>query len=194
MLAEGFGFSQRLVTSTAERMGWADNLPRPVAIPEDDSVPPSVRALFELSPTFLPTRGWPEGTRVERPPDTTWRLQVITDNRPDDQRAPETTADPLPADVTADDLTGNLMSTYAAILTRHSTLLNRMRHTRTVVYANNLGLVRFEGTGETLVAIQELYTDLTSLSGKPYLAALHRVPLHVFDEDRPALRVGPTLG
>jgi hypothetical protein len=148
-----------------------------------------VRASLEITPTVVSTLGWPEGTRLERQPDFTWRFQIINDQRPDGERPPEVKPDLLESEFDPREIA----QSYHAIARRHATMLDDQRHSRTVVYNNNLGLVYFEGTGEALEAIQDLYTDGGSFLKKPFVVARHRISLHVFGEERPRLSFDPSF-
>ena len=75
------------------------------------------------------------------------------------------------------------------MLVRHAKQLTQMLNSRQILFANNVGRVRFEKEGETLVAIQELYTAFPFVGAetleKPALFTLHKVPLSSPSEKKP---------
>ena len=62
-----------------------------------------------------------------------------------------------------------------------------MRFSRGVVYQSNLGLVSFEIQGTDLFAIHDLYTHRPARD-EVVLLNHHRVPLQLFDDQRPLLQ------
>jgi hypothetical protein len=181
----GFGF-EILNPMPVERLGWHSDQPSPVIVPDGVELAPPVAASLQFTPLVIPSRGWPAGTRLAGQPDFTWRLLLARDERPEAQRPDEThPEDPLPAEFDPQDLKGS----YAAIAKRHAANRDSLRHSRGIVYHNNLGEVYFERQDGGLVAVQDLLTDTldADILAKPFVVARYRVPLDVFDEARPHL-------
>jgi hypothetical protein len=82
---------------------------------------------------------------------------------------------------------GEIADSYRRIAKRHASLLDDvLRSSRTVLYAANLGLVRFERPEDgPLTAIHELF------AGQDAPAVVHRAPLEVFGEPPPRLVFRP---
>lgn len=191
-LARGLGFLYPMVDLTpAERLGWQKNDPPPLSLPDGTRLAPPVRARLKEEPLFLPTRRWPVGTKRGALPDAAWRMDLVRDERPEAERAQEASFASLPAIPEFDaSSTDAIRGSYRQIAARHAGLASKLRFTRGVIYQSNLGLVRFEKDGETLVAFHDLYSHQP---GKHQAVRLnvYRVPLQVFDEERPMFRFEP---
>jgi hypothetical protein len=180
MLATGYGAAPRLYNLPfIERLTWDETAPPPLDVPEDAQLPPSVRESLRSSPVLVNPRGWPEGTRADRRPDTAWRFSLLIDQRPDADRPPQAAPAPIASEFDPRDIP----TSYANIARRHASLLDdTLRHSRSVLYTPNLGLVRFEQEGGgPLTAIQELF------AGQDKPATVHRAPLDVAGEAPPRL-------
>jgi len=183
-LARLMGFAFSLIDLTPiERMIWEEHFPAPLALPEGARVPPPVRGRLSSDPVFLPAGNWPPGTNAKKQPDFAWRIDLVRDERPDSQREdfvrPSGTTPVFdPADIPA---------SYHAVATRHADQLSRVRFTRGVIYQSNLGVVRFERSGEDLVACHDLYTHKPG-KHEPVLVNIYRVPLRLFSDQRPQLK------
>ena len=142
---------------------------------------------------MIPATGWPEGTAEARPPDWAWRAHVLLDERADAERPEPARPAPLPAGTDASTLEG-----YRQVAARHVKQFRRMKHGRQIMFANNLGVIRFEVAGrngkKTLDVIQELYAAHIEAPNpaKPELYTLHRFPLAALagaklDEEKPSI-------
>jgi hypothetical protein len=158
---------------------WRD----PVDPPLDPPRPPGrgLRRRLRRRPVLLPTGGWPGGTRVTTPPDAAWRLQLLTDRRPDAARPEPVRAEALPAEFDqADPLHG--VHGYAALARRHSTAVRRHANTRRIAIYNKVARLTFRHDGTRLVARSELVAvDHHHASAAPPEAfTVHEL---VYDED-----------
>ena len=73
-----------------ERLGWNTNGSDLVQIPPGALPRPALRDRLRNKPLLLPTEGWPEGTNEnpQKPPDWTWRMDIVRDERTESQRCP----------------------------------------------------------------------------------------------------------
>ena len=105
---------------------------------------------------LIPTVGWPAGTKIkaQTPPDWSWRMAVLRDQKLDKDRPAAVRPLPLAADVPEklDD------AAHRKLAVRHADLFDKMRGGRQIVINNHLALVHFKTEGGILHAIQELFT------------------------------------
>jgi len=133
----------------AARLAW--NGPSPIAVPAAAFLSPGRRSRLLRSPSLLPAAGWPPDTAfpAARPPDFSWRLALVRDERPDDKRPPgleqPTLADDLVVDDAAPVADDELLDGYRALARRHQRMaLTRFEYLRQVVFQTNIGLVRLK--------------------------------------------------
>lgn len=183
-----FANAQKIIRADigTERLGWDVRNPEPLTFPENVEIASSLLSRLRHEPVLIPGEGWPDNTMINRPPDFQWRAKELRDQRPDDQRPEAAKLDPL--NETNTDITPNL-DAYRKVLVRHAKQLTQMLNSRQILFANNVGRVRFEKDGETVVAIQELYTAFPFVGAetleKPALFTLHKVPLSSPSEKKP---------
>lgn len=128
----------------AERLAWKDGAK--VTVPDGQPIAPARRARMKATPSLLPAATWPAGTTVDEDPDWRWRLRQLRDERPAAERPGE---DPLPLSSPFDD--GDPVASYRAVAQRHQQAAAvHLDHTRTVVFAPNVGLVDVTGADDTL--------------------------------------------
>ncbi len=116
-----------------ERIAWKKAAP--IQLPQGEPVPLARLVRMKREPALLVSEGWPAGTTVpdDKPPDWTWRLTLVRDERPNDAlptalrqpflppEAELSLLDPLPA--------------YRALATRHATAaMTHFDHLRTIVF------------------------------------------------------------
>jgi len=126
---------------------------------------------------LLPAFGWPEGTAVKpaTPPDWSWRIKVLLDQRPEfngppyepDKERPEA-AKPASAGTDISTQATQIPSfrdtfadAYRRLVSRHHRSFDIMRNGRQIAMGNNLGLIHFKNikdaqNQDVLHAIQEL--------------------------------------
>jgi hypothetical protein len=188
-----FATGQRLIRANigAARLGWKVRNPTPLTLPANAEVASSLLSRLRHEPIHIPGEGWPSGTSTNRPPDFQWRAHVLRDVRADGERPDAAKVDPLNAANT--DVTPNLEG-YRQVVVRHAKQLSQLLNSRQILFANNIGLVRFETEGQTPeektpIAIQELYTTFpfsgaeTLEKASPF--TVHRVPLSSRAEKTP---------
>jgi hypothetical protein len=103
----------------------------------------------------IPTEGWPPGTTIAISPEWAWRMSLIKDNRPDDSSPGARPSDGQIGAISPDLNPGDPEAGYVAVLKRGEKQL-KAKIARAVVFASNLGLVNFTGTGATLKVIHSL--------------------------------------
>jgi hypothetical protein len=134
----------------ASRLGWDDplDLRGRLNVP-GGAVPRWLRALLRRVPTVIPTEGWPAGTTISVDPEWAWRMSLVKDPRPDDSSPRARPADGQIGAISRDLNPADPEPGYVAVLQRGEKQL-KTKIARAVVYASNLGLVTFSGTGDTL--------------------------------------------
>ncbi len=183
-----FATAQRIIRADigTERLGWNVANPIPLDLPEDEEIASSLLSRLKHEPIFIPGEGWPGGTRINRSPDFQWRAKALRDERGEQERPDDAKVEPFNA--ANSDVTPNLDG-YRSVMVRHAKQLTQLLNSRQILFANNLGRVRFEGQGDSLVAIQELYTTFPFVGAetleKPALFTLHKVPLNSPSEKKP---------
>ena len=183
-----FATAQRIIRANigAERLGWNVGLPTPLTFPPNVEISSSLLSRLRHEPILIPGEGWPAGTRRNRPPDFQWRAKVLRDERPDGARPSAAQVERLnPANT---DITPNLDG-YRSVMVRHAKQLTQLLNSRQMLFANNVGRIRFENENETIVALQELYTSFPFTGAetleKPALFTLHRVAMSNPTEEKP---------
>lgn len=138
------------------RLGWDKPNPEPVNVP-DSAVPYFHRVRLDQTPVLLATRGWPSGSKITRSPDWAWELNIVKDHRPDDDspnaRPPVIQPDPITPDVAP----GDAIEGYLRTAHRYSTIFKKTAP-RSVLFAANIGLVRFERKAGDLSVRHSLYS------------------------------------
>ena len=160
----------------AERLGW--NAKADVLNEKAAEAAPALRSRLEETPMLLPAFGWPEGTAVKpaTPPDWSWRIKVLLDQRPEfngppyepakerpEAAKPSSAGSDIPAQPAPNpDFRGTFADPYRRLISRHHRSFDIMRNGRQIVMGNNLGLIHFKNikkdaqSQEVLHAIQEL--------------------------------------
>lgn len=171
--------AQRLIRAeiNAERLGW--NTKADVLNDKAKQAVPALRSRLEEEPMLLPAYGWPEGTAVKAatPPDWSWRIKVLLDERPEfngqpyepDKERPEAAKPPsagidiVSTPVPNPSFRNNFADAYRRLVARHHRSFDIMRNGRQLCVGNNLGLIHFKllkdaQNQDILHAIQELHT------------------------------------
>jgi hypothetical protein len=184
-----FANAQRIIRSDigTERLGWNVGLPTPLTFPPNAEISSALLSRLRHEPVLIPGEdAWPPGTAPNRQPDFQWRAKILRDERADAQRPDPAKVDPLNPGNT--DITPNL-DAYRQVVVRHAKQLSGMVNSRQILFANNLGLVRFEIENDAPVAVQELYTSFPFVGAetleKPAPFTLHRVRLSSPAEKKP---------
>jgi hypothetical protein len=179
------GFAQQMVRANLgiDRIAWqqpADDLILfPVGVTGQDLVP-VMRSKLQSVPVLLPTWGWPDhndprdpatnkpekASRINpaKPPDWTWRVQPLLDQRADADRPAGIRLLPLDESTVDTQLSSpdTVLDGYRAIAARHQHALNRLRNARQILFRANVGRVRFRTNDDgTLDAIHEVYTTFS---------------------------------
>lgn len=197
MAGQSFAFMQHLIRANigAERVAWKKKDPEPLSIPAGHKPVPPLRALLRNEPVLLPTAGWPNGTdeKDSVPPDWAWRMNVLSDGRPDTTRPDACKAAPLFPGHADQDIELNIDG-YRQVVLRHREQLNKLNFTRVITWATNLGLVRFEiSDNDRLFAVHDLYSinANATLPQGPEVYMQHRAALDA-DESETRPTIPPT--
>ena len=195
-----FAFAQRMIRSKigAARLAWEQASRSTLSFVGNPAIPPRLDAKRDQSPMLLPTRGWPAGTIVSQaaPPDWSWLVTILRDERPHDQRpAPARPFTLFPDDDSKKDadIADNSIDGYHRTANRHARQLEKLNHGRQILFVNNLGLVTFgrmtvkdqkcEQAADVLAVTHDLYAaqpdpDVAEPSLlKPEVYARHVAPL-----------------
>jgi len=193
-------FGQRLIRANigTERLGWDKNTPDPMQIPEGAEVVPALRRRLGTSPVLVPTEGWPENAAVNpaHPPDWSWRVDVLRDQRPDSERPKPAQPELLDPANPAADIAPNVDG-YRRVVVRQARQLDRLNNSRQIQFERtNLGLVRFEERSGVLHAIHEIYSvhEDASNPDQPELYTLHVTALDTPAEVKPQAKFTPGGG
>ena len=191
-LTRSFGLSQPLerLAGPVELLGWDDDAPDPLTLPAGTELLPPARARLRAEPVLLPTHGWPDGTRVARPPDWTWRFRLSIDSRagealPEAARPAALDEDAPSADVTA------TVEGYRKAARRHARQLDKVSFTRQVLFESNIGVVTFDTSGGRTSVKHEVHARPQG-SAKVEVYTSHTVVLEPAATDTPEVR--PTIG
>lgn len=172
-----------------ELLGW--NSAEPFTIPNGTTISPGRRSRLRRSPALLPTRGWPAETTVEvsKPPDWRWRIQLVSDIRPERDLPIDTPR--LPALVGSDTGTDtDHFARYTAIATRHQTTAveDKFFLLRRIVFTPNIGLVSLLRQDDGELAVQHTLLSKAQVpSEKGQANTQHVVVLAPTSEGRPSL-------
>jgi hypothetical protein len=195
------GFAQQLVRANVgiDRIAWERPLDDLVLLPAGQTTAdlmPVMRSRLRSVPVVLPTWGWPDGSRLNpaRPPDWRWRVKLLRDDRPEDQRPAGVRLLALDEDAVDHDLAdpSTVLDGYQAVAARHQHALVRLRHARQILFRANVGRVTFRpGEGGKLDAVHEVYTTFAdpdqpaALEPKPEVFLLQVAALGPEDEAPP---------
>lgn len=187
VLFRSFAFGQTLqqLYSPVVRLGWDQHEPQPVRLPPDFTPVGAVRAALLRSPLLLTPHGWPEGAEIERAPDWAWRLSLCRDPRPINQVP--SAARPAPLDPQHPDADASpTVEGYRRTARRHAQQLDKVTHTRQVLFASNAGLVTFARDNGVLVARHDLSSRPPG-AGAVAAYTRHTVALDAEPESMPAI-------
>ena len=182
-----FGFAQRILRLgvPVARLRWEEFEPTPVVIPEGEFTKPSLRALLRRTPVLAPIHAWPAGTTTDRPPDSSWRMTLLSDDRPDSERPSSVQPKTLPEDFESRDS----LAQYVVLLDRHMEYVRKNNYGRTFIFPNNIGMVRFNKTDTAFFVRHELYSVHPDQfpAGKPQVFTIHQTTLMPSTDSPPAL-------
>jgi hypothetical protein len=143
LLRQHAGLQRYVRGEAGERLYWSNNAG--IEVPGGLKVSAARRTRLKHKPTIIGARGWPAGMAVpnDKAPDASWRLTLVRDTRaPADVNLPALQQKPLGV---ADLARGNALAAFGAIVARHGlAALDQDDHTRQLVFACNLGVVRID--------------------------------------------------
>lgn len=185
------GFIQRVLVTTfypAEILGYAHRTGVQVTNPAGKPNQSGYRVRLRKEPVLLPTRGWPQGSVVNQPPEWSWRLQLFGDERdelerPQKIRIPEITPDVDPG-------VGDADAAYHKVLVRQMEVFKK-NMARKVQWDNNIGVIKFgKDANGNLTASQQLWYWLPGddITDEPAAYNVSTRPLEPTDAPRPAIR------
>jgi hypothetical protein len=154
-------------------LGWKKIVPPVLAAGSVTEEARPLRARLAREPVLLPTNGWREAHPV-RPVEWMYRITPISDTRSDDERlsylvglgamssgqvlgaaVPDVSAPPFDQDASSSWVGAG--GPYSVATALHAANLESGVVTRTLVFANNLGVVTFSGEGDSLTVQMKLY-------------------------------------
>lgn len=182
-----FGLAQRILRLGVplERMVWEEPTPPPISVPGGQVATPQLRAALRRKPVLIPTHVWPAGTATTRAPDSTWRLNLLIDNRIDSERPEPVEAKPLPPDFD----TLPRLEQYRILMDRHIDYVKKNNFGRVFVFPNNVGVLRFAKDANELKARHEVWSvhpDQVE-AGKPLVYTIHRASVEPTTASPPGL-------
>jgi hypothetical protein len=141
-------------------------------------------------PVRVPVTGWPRGSVQRREVDFAYRLAVLSDTRPDDERSSQLGAllPPFPEIDPADPLPG-----YGLALQRHQAGMRNSAQVRTLVYPHNVSEVYFKEEPATggLRVVHDLYARLhhgdAGVRGE--VLTRHESSAEPVDDPRPTIEI-----
>ncbi len=185
LIDQSMAFAQELIRVDlgGDRMGWLDGADGAFTFPPGKSehdVPLVLRKRIQQRPAHLPAHGWPADAsrpetdpaartrvRADKRPDFSWTLRPIFDTRPDTEPTTRPVmARPVPLSGTPPTLAAfeakgeSAFRAYAQVATRHFRQLDRLSHSRQILFRSNLGVVRFEAEGARRFAVHQVITVL----------------------------------
>jgi hypothetical protein len=171
----------------AERIAW--KTASPIQLPTGAHIGFGRRARMRRSPSLLPSGGWPSGTTIptDKPPDWSWRLKVMRDQRPSTALPP-----PLRTPVLASEFSAaSPIAGYRLIAGRHAqAALTRFDPLRNVVFATNVAVVSLEADGGGLKLAHTLLSQDAPDSPTPAENTVHEAPLSPTTDLAPQLHTG----
>jgi hypothetical protein len=196
-------FMQKVVQAKIgiERLGWNAGASDLVQVPPGALPAAALRDRLRKTPVLLASEGWPAGTveNPSKPPDWSWRVDIVRDDRPDMQRASIVRPPDLVPGSPTTDVTTNLDG-YRKAMVRHVKQMDKqsdnLAHARQVLFASNLGQVRFErGADQILRGVHELYALAAheSAATLPAVVTRHQIPLDVLPTSPAEQRARPTF-
>ncbi|MEZ5284551.1 MAG: hypothetical protein R2712_07050 [Vicinamibacterales bacterium] len=184
------GFAQKVYRDRIgiERLIYAEPDPPPVQLPPGATLPRVLRRRLKARPTLLPVDGWPAGTVETRPFDAAWRIEIVSDTRPNLERPEQARAVPFDPAAPETDVPTTLDG-YRAVAARQMRQLDQANFRRQILYAGNIAQIHFtrDAGGLAVQALFALHARQAVLN-RPEVYALHTVRLDPRpDEQPPAL-------
>jgi len=183
------GTGQRLSLHLPERTlkvrGWQNNsdLIGHINLPPGITLPPNLRYMSHRSPVVLPEHGWPAGTSIDTAitiqPEWVWHFEIAKDNRSDDDVA--NSRQEAARDKTVEFSQPNAGTDYVKILDRGKNQLEK-NVSRVSVFPSNIGLVHFQGTGDSLVVSHKLLYRIPKVT-EPDTYTEHDVSMKLADSN-----------
>lgn len=186
------GTMQKLISGAylpAERMGWdsSSTLIGELQLPAGRSISPQLRTRLKLNPTLLSPHYLPEGTTITIDPEWSWRLNLLKDQRPDDDAAPNARPSDARDKAISTDLDHNDPADgYVSALVGHEHSLTQ-NFGRRVVQNANFGLLKLSGTGDSLkISHQLMFMHPEEDKSKdPQAYTVHDISLAASTDPRP---------
>lgn len=186
------GTMQKIISGAylpAERMGWksSSTLIGELVVPPGESISPQLRTRLKLNPTLLSPHYLPEGSTISINPEWSWRLNLLKDQRPDDDASPNARPSDARDKAISTDLDPNdAAAGYVSALTGHEHSLIQ-NFGRRVVQNANFGLLKFSGTGDSLKVKHQLLFmhPEEDKSNDPQAYTEHEISLAASTDPRP---------
>ncbi len=170
------------------QLTWQQSAPAPVEGAESNRY---LELKLQQDPVRVPAAGWPPGATQTRPVDFAYRLELLSDERPDGERstqlgsllAPFAAIDPI-----------NPLPGYAATLARHQAGMRNSAQVRTLVYPHNISEVTFEDDGGQLRVVHDIHGRLAHADAgvRGELLTRHVTTLEPSADPRPQIEIEAT--
>jgi hypothetical protein len=140
--ALGQGWASQLAgrLNPAEYLVWTDPPEAPIVAP---ALPArELRRRLLQRPVIVPTTGWPQATETHLPPDFAYRVDLLVDERPDDERPDPVRATKLATEFDGQDALHSADG-YPALSRRHAGMVRKHAHTRRIAIYNKIARITF---------------------------------------------------
>jgi hypothetical protein len=158
ILGQGWAAQLAGALSPSEYLVWNDPPELPVIAP--GLAKRDLRRRLLHRPVIVPTTGWPQATETHLPPDFAYRVDLLDDDRPDDENAPDHRPEPVRADAldaefdAQDPLHGR--NGYAALARRHSAAVHKHANIRRIGIYNKIARISFRHAEHTEAPMSRL--------------------------------------
>ncbi|MDB4583106.1 hypothetical protein N9164_08140 [Draconibacterium sp.] len=183
------GRLQQLQTAAyfpGERLGWSNK-----TVNVNGSISPRNEMRLHKNPVVLSPQGWFPGSTVSPAPDWSWRLNILTDVRPD-TATPDSRPEKIRIDTISPDIDFNSANSvkdgYEKVVERHQIAFEK-NIARSVVWSSNIGRVQIKRIAGKLSVEHQFWYRLPDddLNDEPNCYTQHNASLE------PTADLPPTL-
>lgn len=170
----------------AERLGWMNKV-----VNVNGSISPRNEMRRHKNPVVLSPQGWFPGATASPDPDWSWRLNILTDIRPDTD-TPDARPENIRIDTISPDIDFNsapsLKAGYVKVVERHQQAFEN-NIARRVVWSSNIGRVHIKRTAGKLSVEHQFWYRLPDddLYDEPNCYTLHATSLEPTSDIPPKL-------
>ncbi|MFA5327640.1 MAG: hypothetical protein WC384_07605 [Prolixibacteraceae bacterium] len=177
---------QRAAYFPGERLGWLNKV-----VNVTGSISPRNEIRRHKNPVVLSPQGWFPGSTVSPPPDWSWRLNILTDERPDTD-TPDARPENIRIDTISPDIDFNspasLRDGYVKVVERHQEAFEK-NIARGVVWSSNIGRVQIKRNSGNLSVEHQFWYRLPDddLYEEPNCYTQHTTSLEQTTDSPPTL-------